>query len=628
MAAPVLRDRLIHLSVMPGNAVLKAASGQSLLEILRAGGYELVSPCSGKGLCGKCRVLIEAGDPGQPDEAEISFLGREACARGERLACLVYPDADLTVSLLSEGLVKPGEELILEDAELSGVRGRPYSELVRLPWGPAEDGGDMIGRLCRAVEKQIASPVVPGEGILPGLGELRGKEELQVLVRKGVIVDPDAPGTRNLGLAADLGTTTVVMYLLDLARGRKLDTLSASNSQAAYGIDVISRISHCQINGNGLSELQELITGQFASMALELLRRNELAADDVRIFGISGNTTMLHLLAGVDPLGIAHVPFSPVFCSEILLSGTDDPFTDVLPGSATLLLPGISAYVGADIVSGILSTGMDRSDSVDLLVDIGTNGEIVAGNKDELVCCAAAAGSAFEGYHISCGCRAVEGAVSSVILEDGELSYTTIADKPPVGLCGSGIVDTVALLVQTGLVDETGRLMKASELGSDVPELLGSRLRGDDKNRGFYIADNISINQKDIRQVQMAKGAIAYGIETAVTKRGVTLKDVEKVFLAGGFGNYIDPRSAAVLGLLPPGLEGKTVSVKNASGSGAMMALLSAETTEARKKIKDVARYLDLSAEADFAKGFGRHMGFPAAAAKIIQRRGGRAEQN
>ncbi len=618
MTAPVLKDRRIHLTIIPENTVLAATAGPSLLEMLRSEAYELTSPCGGKGLCGKCRVQIEAGDPGRPDEAEISVLGEEACKRGERLACLFYPDSDLAISFPSASDPKSsGDGIILEDAEISGVEGRPYTELTVLPWGPAEDGGDMIERLCCRVERQTGFSPQAGDGIIHKLGRLRKKEELQVLLRNGRIVDPDAPGRINLGLAVDLGTTTVVMYLLDLSAGCRIDTLSAPNRQAAYGIDVISRISHCQMNEKGLAELQDLVVCQLGSMALELLRRHDFAPEDARILGVSGNTTMLHLLTGVDPLGIAHVPFSPVFCSELLLSGSDDPFADLLPGSATLLLPGISAYVGADIVSGILATGMDRSSEINLLVDIGTNGEIVAGSEQEFVCCAAAAGSAFEGYHISCGCRAVEGAVSAVFLENGDLRYATISDQSPVGLCGSGIVDTVALLVQTGLVDKTGRLMKASELGSEIPDFLRVRLRGDDKNRAFYVAENISISQKDIRQVQMAKAAIAYGIETAVTRRGVSLEDLERVYLAGGFGNYIDPRSAVAIGLLPPGLESRTISVKNASGSGAMRALLSAETAEARKKIKDVARYLDLSGEADFARGFGRHMGFPAAAADI-----------
>ena len=376
---------------------------------------------------------------------------------------------------------------------------------------------------------------------------------------RAVQSDNDSPE-----IAVDIGTTTVVAYLI--IAGKIIDTESALNSQKPYGDDVITRIKYTMENQDGTERLSKIITNQIKEMTDRLSERNGITP---RTIVIVGNTVMLHLYANISPVSIGVSPFTPVF-------------TDIKEIDTTVLMPSISGYVGADTVAAVLASGMHLSDEICLLIDIGTNGEIALGNKDGILTCAAAAGPAFEGAQISCGAGGVSGAVNSVKINNGAITYTTIDDKPPVGICGSGILEVTAEMLREGIIDETGYF----------------------EDEELIIADNVTITDGDIRQVQLAKAAIAAGVNTLLRTRGISVDDVARCYLAGGFGSYMNTQSACDIGLIPSGLSNRITSLGNAAGMGAVLWQISGECKAETQKITELMTYLELSESAVFNEEF------------------------
>lgn len=371
-------------------------------------------------------------------------------------------------------------------------------------------------------------------------------------------------------IAVDIGTTTVVAYLV--VNGQIVDTESTLNAQKPYGDDVLSRIKYTMEQADGLETLSMHIREQVRRMAADLCCRNGIQTEKI---AIAGNTVMLHIYAGVSPSSIGISPFTPVFTETRLSKGA-------------VLLPSIAGYVGADTVAAILASGMHLSEEVCLLVDIGTNGEIALGNKDGITVCAAAAGPAFEGAQISCGAGGIAGAINSVRFTDGRVRYTTIDNKPPIGICGSGILDAMAELLRTELVDESGYF----------------------EDKELIITEEISITAGDIRQIQLAKAAIAAGIHTLLECCSTSLDNVAHCYLAGGFGSYLNKESACAIGLLPKALLNKIEPIGNAAGMGAVLWLLSEKSRMEADDIAHNARYLELSASPVFNMQFTMCMGF------------------
>ena len=370
-------------------------------------------------------------------------------------------------------------------------------------------------------------------------------------------------------VAVDIGTTTVVAYLI--VGGEIVDTESGLNAQKSCGDDVITRIQYVMENENGCEVLHEAILGQVSKMVSALCDRNGLQADRI---AVAGNTTMLHLYAGTSPASIGVSPFTPVF-------------TDVKKIGNTTLLPSVSGYVGADTVMAILASGMHLSDEVCLLVDIGTNGEIALGNKDGILTCSAAAGPAFEGAQISCGCGGIAGAINSVKI-GAWVTYTTIGGAPPVGICGSAILDIVAQMLALEMVDETGFF----------------------EDEELVIADGISITAGDIRQVQLAKAAIAAGVKTLLEETSTDVNEIKKCFLAGGFGSFLNKKSACDIGLLPTELLDKIEVIGNAAGMGTVLWQVSSECRAETDEIMKNIKYTELSDSSFFQNEFIECMNF------------------
>lgn len=398
-----------------------------------------------------------------------------------------------------------------------------------------------------------------------------------------------------VGMAVDIGTTTVACYFYNLVNGQRLYTASGMNKQRAYGADVISRIDACIQNENGLSMLQSSIVNELNGFIAEFCQGTEYTSEDIKDAVIAGNTVMLHLLTSYDPKGIATAPFTPTS-----LFGFDIDAKTIglnMASNAQIYLTNcISGYVGGDITAGMISSGVDMLDEPCIFIDIGTNGEMSIGNKDGFTCCATAAGPAFEGAHIKYGCGGISGAIDRVLVNNGDITVTTINGLPPIGICGSGLISAIDALVKLGVIDETGRIDE-----DEINENLMYRFKEDDEAEFILdVATGISITQKDIREVQLAKAAIAAGINTLIHSQGITYEKVGKVILAGGFGSYIDKKSACAIGLLPLELLNKIETVGNAAGMGAVKLLLNSKSIEKISSIAKNTKYYELSGDSYF----------------------------
>lgn len=406
--------------------------------------------------------------------------------------------------------------------------------------------------------------------------------------QKTMIHSPNA----DYGIAMDIGTTTLVMELIDLATKETVDRYTALNSGRRYGADVIARIDY--VNKNGGIELQALMKQDLLQGIQIVCNRNNLSIEAIKRIIIAGNTTMLHLLTGADCSGLGVYPFTAEFLDQKRISLQKLLGLGKLCGEA-ILLPGLSTYVGADIVSGILKCQMHRKESVQILIDIGTNGEMVIGNNEKLLSLATAAGPAFEGGNIRCGTGSIEGAISSAYYKEGLFELGTIGEKPPVGICGSGLIDLVAECLNHELIDETGLIE------GDLDELSISR------------QGNIVLTQKDIRQFQLAKSAIRAGLEILMKHYGVTSEQVETVYLAGGFGKFIDLEHALEIGLLPRGFKNKIKRVGNVALGGAREYLIDKSLDQEIELIKDISQNLNLANSPEFNTYFVEHMLFEEA---------------
>ncbi len=394
------------------------------------------------------------------------------------------------------------------------------------------------------------------------------------------VIAPSASSQAIYGIAIDIGTTTVVVYLEDLVRYESVDVESFVNPQTKHGHDVVSRIHHTMEHENGLDTLQGAIRDAIHETVHWLCARNGIVPDSVYKATVVGNTTMLHLFMGEDPSPIAAAPYTPRFVEQKVLDG-EQAQIGIHRQGGVLVLPSVSAYVGADITAGIAATDMLDRDDHTLFVDIGTNGEMALGNRHSLHCCSTAAGPAFEGATIRCGIGGVEGAISSY--DGGE--YCTIGALPPVGICGSGILDIAAALRANGTVDAGGFM---EEHHTIVPV--------HETGHG----EAILFTPEDVREVQLATAAIYAGIRILAKESGVGLEGVSQVYLAGGFGNYLRVASAIAIGLLPASLENRIVPVGNSAGSGSRLALRSVPFTAEVNRVASRARYIELSMRMDF----------------------------
>lgn len=440
---------------------------------------------------------------------------------------------------------------------------------------------------------------------------LRLPEAAPLTVERGA-EDVDPPispdeGQTGFGVACDIGTTTVVCHLVDLSTGRKLATLGEGNAQRPYGGDVISRIN-ASMEGKRPA-LTAAIVGQLGEMIRALCGAAGVDVTALCRMAVAANTTMCHLLTGLAPDGMGAAPFTPpsLFGDECDAGALGLPFE-----GSVYIAPAVSGYVGGDITADLLAAGLDEADRPVLLIDVGTNGEMALGCGEHFICCSTAAGPAFEGAQISCGMTAAPGAISGVEWRDGQVVCSVIGGGESTGLCGSGLIDAVAVMLEMGAVDETGRMLDAEEDEGEIPEeALPYLFLLDSGEPAFRLSDGVWVTQGDVRKLQLGKGAIAAGVKVLMDAYGASFGELDGLLLAGGFGSYIRPESAARIGLIPAELLAVTRPVGNTAAVGAHGALVSRAGRERLAALQRNMQYIELSGLGAFNDAYMEAMIFP-----------------
>jgi uncharacterized 2Fe-2S/4Fe-4S cluster protein (DUF4445 family) len=604
------------ITFLPEGLTIRAGQGRSILDAAKAAGVPINCICNGDGVCGKCRVLVKSGKvTARPN----MFLDRHDIQRGMALACQTYVAGDVVVEVPAESRGGAIPRLVNDDAIRYGMAGAsgwgetafPTAPLLRkvyleIPRPSLEDSLPDQERLYRVLRQHQDIPVMQtGLAVLRRLSEVLRESNWKVTVLLGcrggtmevVDVEPGDTTARNYGVALDVGTTTVVAYLVDLTTSETLAVKARYNSQARFGEDVIARMIHATTPA-GLGELQETVVGDINGLIAALIVDAGVRLSDVTCIACAGNTTMVHLLLGLDPANVRRDPYVPCIMNPPVVRAAEVGITINARGLLTTL-PCVASYVGGDVLADVLVAGMTRTEELSLLVDMGTNGELVLGNSEWLMACSASAGPAFEGGGISCGMRATAGAVERLTLgRAGQVvDVSVVGGGRPLGLCGSGLIDAVASLLDVGCIDRAGRF---------VPERCGRRLQETESgDRGFVLfagqetalGRDIILTEADIANLVHTKGSIYMAAVCLLEHVGLRFEEVKHVFIAGGFGNHLQVDRAVQIGLLPD-LDRRVFHViGNGSVQGARMVLLCEQALRyVQERIAASTTYVELSA--------------------------------
>lgn len=597
----------IEVTYLPSGTVAHVPAGTTLFHAANWAGLPIESTCGGRGTCGKCKVRLLEGEA-EPTPADHRHLSPDQLEGGWRLSCQSEIHARTTCDV--PALIRTPKAATMGVGRFVLLEPNVRKLVLRLDPPSLADHRSHAHRLSDALAVE-GLEVRTDPSVLPRLARaLEDGTTVTATVVGDHLVDVEAGETddRVFGASVDIGTTTVVATLVHLRAGTVAGVASTINRQASFGADVIARMGHAM---RGQEE-----TGQLRSAALETVNavleeaRTAAGVDAREVYEavVVGNATMLHLLLGVDPRSIALSPFVATFLEPQDLRATDVGLA-IHPDGRVAVLPSIGAYVGADVVGDVVATGLAREPRLRLLVDVGTNGEIVCGSIDRVCATAAPAGPAFEGGQILHGMRATDGAIEGVVLDDDVRLQVIGGDVRPSGICGSGLIDVVAQLRLAGLLRADGVLASPDEVPGHP---LADRLLVRDGIRVFALTDDVVLTQLDIRELQSAKGAIATGIEVAMYTLGVGAEDLDEVLLAGSFGTYIAPASARAIGLVPRVPVERIKAVGNAASEGAKMALLSFRERELAFELPNVVEYVELSGATDFNERFIRNLAFPA----------------
>ena len=575
--------------------------GGTLLDAARALGVDLASVCGGYGTCGSCKVQIVAGQVSPVGPREEGELSAAELAQGYRLACLAEPLSDCTVHVPPESLTA------LQRTQVEGLEVEVEIEpsVVRYAVHMAKP----TLKDLRSDDERLLEAAGP-DAVLTDLEVARlASTELRQMGWQGHVTQRDreivhvAPhGAPWLGLAVDIGTTKIAAYIVDLATGQTRVARGAMNPQIAYGEDVVARLVYANKGSDEAAQMQARLTDGLNQVVEEACAEIGAQSTDIVDAVVVGNTAIHHLLLRLPVGQLAAAPYVPAVRGAVDIKARDIGL-QLAPGAYVYLLPNIAGYVGADHVAMLLATGLAEREDTVLAIDIGTNTEICLTHQGQMASLSCASGPAFEGAHIKFGMRAAPGAIERVRIADGSVEYKTIGDKPPLGLCGSGILDVVAELRGAELVDARGRLR-----GPGIHEEEGSH---EFVIAGAGEASNgraITVTQKDIREIQLAKGAIRSGIEALLQDAGIGAGDLDRVIIAGAFGTYIDVESAMRIGLLPR-LPLECVSqVGNAAGTGARLTLLSRAQRRQAQALAERVRYIELARTPRFARNYAEAM--------------------
>jgi len=612
-----MSDQQVKVTFQPSGRAVFVLRGTTMLEAAGRAGLTIETPCGGAGACGKCRVQVTAGAC-QPGEAERRAFGDEELAAGWRLACQTRICGETVVAVPEASLFASRQQILTEAhraAEAPAPSPAVRKVYVELSPATLADGRSDLMRLEGQIGPFKADLAMTRR--LPKLLRSGGFRGTAVLADHRLIdFEPGDTTGRCYGAAFDVGTTTLVGSLVELATGKELALTARMNPQVSFGDDVLSRIQHASSAAGHLGQLHQAIVAACDEMIGELCDQAGVAREEVYELAFAGNTTMQHLLCGLDVASLGHVPFTPV-CQRGLMLPAGQLGVPIHHGGRGYVFPVIGGFVGGDAVAGVLATRLTEAGSPTLMIDIGTNGEIMLAAGGELWAASTAAGPAFEGARISSGMRAAHGAIEKVVFnEDVELSV--IGNVEPVGVCGSGLVDLAAGLLDAGIITSAGRLLPPEELPAGLPQPLRRRVRaGQAGHYEFVLAEGgnapVTVTQRDIRELQLATGAIRAGVSILLRLAGLEAGQLERVLIAGGFGSFIRRSHAQRIGLLPGQVDHSRLRfVGNTSLSGARWALLSTEARRQAELLARRARHVQLSEDANFQNEFAEAMIFPA----------------
>jgi uncharacterized 2Fe-2S/4Fe-4S cluster protein (DUF4445 family) len=577
----------------------RCPEGSSLLECARLLKVDLISICGGVGACRRCRVQVVSGTVSPPTAVDQDTFSETELKQGCRLACMAFPQSDLRVLVPPESLSTP-QRMQVEGLDLQ-VKPDPLARSFELHLTPPslEHPESDDRNLWRALER--------GHDVAPGTIDLAVQQILStrlrtlnwkasVVLRESEIIALDAPSTRWIGLAVDIGTTKIAVYLVDMKTGDIAASSGLMNPQISYGEDVVSRIYMAGQSAENAGKMQALLVDALNSTVSALC--TEIGSDPSHVVDavIVANTAIHHLFLRLPVKQLGLVPYVPAVRSAVDIKARDIGL-NIAPGGYVHTLPNIAGYVGADHVAMLLAIGMHEREGITLALDIGTNTEICLNCRGRMKSVSCASGPAFEGAHIQFGMRAAKGAIERVSLSGAHLEIQTIGGGAPVGICGSGLLDGIAQMLQNGVIDSSGRML-------DHPLV---RKRND--RREFVLVerpgeDDITISQKDVRELQAAKAAIRLGIQALLEDAGIVETDIDRVIIAGAFGTYIDVGSAIAIGMFPPLPLDRFQQVGNAAGTGARMALISKDQRRVALEIAAKDGYIELACVADFHNKF------------------------
>jgi uncharacterized 2Fe-2S/4Fe-4S cluster protein (DUF4445 family) len=582
-----------------------AAAGESIYKTLKNNGIFLVASCGGKGVCGKCKVKLLEG-PGRIESS--GRLRKKEIEENFVLACKTFPEGDILIEIPEESRLVIGDKIAVSRTrdlvEFLHSLGAEFSPMVRatdLDLDPptVHDNISDLTRIKKALSAQGIEGMRFSNGFISVMAKaLRDADwKITLSYTEGFeAVSISAAGSRKrYGVAVDIGTTTVVVYLVDCADGRLVDSGMTYNSQMRFGDDVITRIIHAT-EGGGLNDLRHAVVEDINDILLQVIEKNSLNREEVDSVVISGNTTMSQLFWGLDPSSIREEPYIPTL-NDFPLWKAGTARIRISPRAPVYTVPCVGSYVGGDIVAGVLASNMHRKPEIALFMDIGTNGEIAIGNNEWLITAACSAGPCFEGSGIRHGMRATEGAIESVKIapETFEPTLGVIGNATPSGICGSGMIDAISELFFAGVIDQKGKF---------IGDLAAKRIKVEDEGPEFILhrgeLRDIVLTEVDIENIIRAKAAIYAGVSLLLKEVGLSLDIVERVYIAGGFGNYLDVDKAIILGMLPDLPKEKFRFIGNSSIAGAYLCLLSEQMRREAEEIAAKMTYVELSVSRGF----------------------------